>query len=788
MKKLKPKQKKIFVSMVALVLVAAIGVGIWFGTRGSAEPVNVYPFTYVGMTDYWGDNQESYGPVTTDKIQTVYLSTTQTVTEILVSEGDEVKQGDVLMTFDTTLTELELERKRLEVEKQKLDLDSAEYQLRKIRNMVPMDPDALNPDLPEPTEPNLGDKLAGSYQISQKTEYDGSSVEKPLILWMKDGMPVNDSILWEVLLKAQDYQAQNAQKPNTSASDIPEATVPTVDSEDGKEEAPAESTEPSESTKPTESTVPAESSVPTEPEAPTEEEPVESVTIPVTMKCNGQVVKTYELDVSEGAVLPDACTYQDKTYWLKSAQRGDGTELVSLTVPAYPQDDPAAQSSWKTAWGGGVTLNYIRSVSIRCDKTGEDGMVLLSPGKEANLCFSVYMEQAPKNGTWTWNVTSSAGDSALQATPNGSFLILSGEAGEPGDMTSYTVSAVYTFTDSNGTSRAVKAEFSFATMVEKETEPGSPIGDFYVILKVTEDDMSRGNRLIWQGLHVMRYEGGNFGFTLFDAFSLEDHTLEPLEEEEPELPQIDFGSGYTAAEIAKMRAQQEKTVKEQQLALDMAEAEYRIMQAEVNDGKVCADFDGQVVSVLTEEEAREGTRPLLKVSAGGGFYVEGNVSELEKDNLKPGQEVTINDWNTGMTYTGTVESIGDFPVSPSSWSSDDNANVSYYPFTAFVDSSADLQAGNYVSITYSTVEGGNGVYLENAFIRTEQGRCFVFVEGENGKLEKRYITVGKSLWGSYTQVLSGVTEDDYLAFPYGKTVRDGVPAVESDDISDLYMY
>ncbi|MGN0978123.1 MAG: hypothetical protein ACI4PH_08730, partial [Faecousia sp.] len=138
--------------------------------------------------------------------------------------------------------------------------------------------------------------------------------------------------------------------------------------------------------------------------------------------------------------------------------------------------------------------------------------------------------------------------------------------------------------------------------------------------------------------------------------------------------------------------------------------------------------------------------------------------------------------------TGTVESIGDFPVSPSSWSSDDNANVSYYPFTAFVDSTADLQAGNYVSVSYSTSEGGNGVYLQNAFIRTEQGRSFVFAEGENGKLEKRYITVGKSLWGSYTQVLSGVTEDDYLAFPYGKTVKDGVPAVESDDMSSLYMY
>ena len=142
MKKLKPRQKKIFLSVIALVLAAAIGAGIWFGTRGSGDPVYVYPFDYLGMTEYWGDSQESYGPVSTDKIQTVYLTDTQTVTQVLVSQGDQVKKGDVLMTYDTTLSELELERKRLDVEKQKLDLKEAQAQLDRIRNLKPMDPDA----------------------------------------------------------------------------------------------------------------------------------------------------------------------------------------------------------------------------------------------------------------------------------------------------------------------------------------------------------------------------------------------------------------------------------------------------------------------------------------------------------------------------------------------------------------------------------------------------------------------------------------------------------------------
>ena len=127
---MKNKKKILILLLVFLLAAAAAGVGVWYGTQGSREPVNVFPFRYIGMTEYWGDSQESYGPITTDRIQTVFLSDTQTVTEILVQQGDEVKKGDLLMTFDTTLSDLALERERLEVEKLKLQLENAQKELR----------------------------------------------------------------------------------------------------------------------------------------------------------------------------------------------------------------------------------------------------------------------------------------------------------------------------------------------------------------------------------------------------------------------------------------------------------------------------------------------------------------------------------------------------------------------------------------------------------------------------------------------------------------------------------
>ena len=94
----KGKGKKLALSAGAMVTVLAVIAGVVLGVKGRSEPVGVYPFSVVGMTEYWGDNQESYGPVTTDKIQTVFLSDTQIITGILVKQGDTVKKGDVLMT------------------------------------------------------------------------------------------------------------------------------------------------------------------------------------------------------------------------------------------------------------------------------------------------------------------------------------------------------------------------------------------------------------------------------------------------------------------------------------------------------------------------------------------------------------------------------------------------------------------------------------------------------------------------------------------------------------------
>ena len=72
-----------------------------------------------------------------------------------------------------------------------------------------------------------------------------------------------------------------------------------------------------------------------------------------------------------------------------------------------------------------------------------------------------------------------------------------------------------------------------------------------------------------------------------------------------------------------------------------------------------------------------------------------------------------------------------------------------------------------------------------AFILQENGKSYVYVRNEDERLEKREITTGRDLWGWQLEITSGLSLEDYVAFPYGKTVTDGAKTEEGSP-EDLY--
>ena len=760
----KSRKKKILWSVAAVILTAAAAAGIWFAAQSGGEPVNVYSFQHIGMTEFWGDSQESYGPVTTDKIQTEFLSDTQTVTEVKVQDGDLVKKGDILFSFDTTLDALSLERKRLDVEKIKVQIKAAEERLEEVKKL---EPNAPSGETDTETEEDLGEELKDKlYKISENTVYDGSKPETALICWLQEDTAVSDAVLQAVYETSLKYRQENADeedvededKENSSASDVP-GNLPQ--------------------------------------NQPSAAETQQKAALKIKRYFTGKKTsykEDSEMIGKDDVKIIDAISYQGtETYWLKEARRISDDVLLegeALVIPGYPQSDPAAQQVWEDQWGMGISLVYTRSVSFESKMVKDDQLTAFSQeeplqlklGEDTVLVIASEIQDLSKEVSLSYSL--SPADGIFRTTTDGNYLFL---MGKPENLTEspeeYTVTARYTFDDNDDTQRAVEEAFSFRVSVVSQTQKG----EFYVVFKVTEDNYLKGTPVEWQGAKVTAYEDGTFDMLLYDASGFADHTLPPAEDVEIDLPVIIPGELYTEEDLLDMQKQLYATIKEQKEKLKLAETEFAIMERELGDGNVYAQIDGKVVSVLPEEEARSQKQPLLKVSGGGGFYIEGSVSELEKASLKLGQEVTINDWNNGNMYTGEVVSIGDFPTENDNWNGIGNPTVSYYPFKAFVSGDADLRAGSYVSMSYSTSSAERGIYVEKAFVRTEKGSSFVYVRDAEGNLEKRSVRVGKVLWGSYYEILSDLNEEDYLAFPYGKNVKDGAPTVESD-ISALYGY
>lgn len=512
---MKQSKKRILITVLALVLVAVILVVSVLLMGGGSKSVYVYSFAdgTLGMTDFHNTGNESSGIVTTDRVQPTYLTETQKNVEVKVQEGQAVAKGDVLYTYDTTLSEIALQQKDLAVQQLKLDLDTAKKELSVINAYVPMVPRPDPPEPPAPVEP--------AHPLSGLT--DESLAGKDFVM-------------------------------HSGAGDT--------------------------------------------------------------------------------ARTPKLC-------WMRSSAMVDNQMMDALFA------------------GTSQDVLFVRFIQTEADTA---------------------------NGS----VTNDSGVKMMR-------LAASGENGAP---LSYTY------------------RYSFFQPVTPDIDTDMP------------------------------------------------------EWTEPE----DTSSGYTAGEIAEMRAEKQAEIRELDFKIKVAESELSIMKKEADSGTVTAEFDGIVMNVLDEETARNENQPLLKVSGGGGFYVTGTVNELELANIRLDQKVTVSSWDTGMTYEGTVVDVQKFPVEADMYGG--NTSLSYYPYKVFIDESADLQDGFYVSMVLQSDEAQSTLYLENAFLHTDGASNYVFVRNEEGRLEKRRVQVGAGLWDSYTQILGGITEDDWLAFPYGKHVKEGAKTVE----------
>ena len=241
--------------------------------------------------------------------------------------------------------------------------------------------------------------------------------------------------------------------------------------------------------------------------------------------------------------------------------------------------------------------------------------------------------------------------------------------------------------------------------------------------------------------------------------------------------------GYTQNELVEEIVATEKLLKDLDISRRRQLLELESMQKTASDGIIYAEVAGEVRTLGDPENPSQDGTAFLVVAGNDGLYVSGTISELLLGDVTIGTVVTANSWESGMSFEATITEISDYPVASNSWG-EGNPNVSYYAYTAYIEDSTALRNGEYVDLSISTnqSESGSGIYIDKAYVREENGRFYCMIADENGRLKKQYVVTGKTVYGSAIEVKSGITDEDMIAFPYGKNVVEGAKTVEQSNM------
>ena len=270
---------------------------------------------------------------------------------------------------------------------------------------------------------------------------------------------------------------------------------------------------------------------------------------------------------------------------------------------------------------------------------------------------------------------------------------------------------------------------------------------------------------------------------------LKKHELSfiPVPHEDP-VPEIE-PDGMTASELVRAIHAKESEVREYDIDIRRKQLELSELQTQLADGVVYAKRSGVIKGLKDINHVPTDGTPFLTVAGGTGTEVKGTISELLLTTIQKGTKVSVTSYETGSIYEAVVTQIDNFPTNSGEGFYGGNPNVSMYGFTAYIEKGDDLKQGTYLALSIQQENmDTSSIYLSNAFIRDEHGQKYV-MKDVDGKLVKTYIKTGKVYFNMSTEVLSGLADTDYIAFPYGDGAIEGTRTkIDMDDNAMLGGY
>ena len=189
----------------------------------------------------------------------------------------------------------------------------------------------------------------------------------------------------------------------------------------------------------------------------------------------------------------------------------------------------------------------------------------------------------------------------------------------------------------------------------------------------------------------------------------------------------------------------------------------------------------------------------ITIMAKGDYRIKATASELTVRSMSEGQSMIIRSRVDDSTWTGTVTKID--LEHPDNGNNNDyymssGTSATKYPFYISLDSTDGLMLGQHVYVEADYGQGSvkEGLWLDEFYIMQEDDGAYVWAENAKGYIEKRKVELGEYDENMMRyEILSGLTEDDYIAYPEervkeGMKVTHNYEDIEINDTADDGSY
>ena len=289
-----------------------------------------------------------------------------------------------------------------------------------------------------------------------------------------------------------------------------------------------------------------------------------------------------------------------------------------------------------------------------------------------------------------------------------------------------------------------------------------------------------------------------------ELFSYDTEQLQlNLDKQKLELEQLKVAIDSYTEQIADLEKTRDRvgeasklqyTIQIQSLQVDLKESELKLKAKEtevaqseniLENATVFSPVSGRVQSISENGTDNYGN-PLayITIQKSGSYRIKGTLGELQRGGIMEGDRIRIiSRTDESIYWLGTVSLVDyESPYQGSQndmyyyGNTDEMTSSSRYPFYVELDSTEGLLLGQHVYLEKDTGEEmPSGVSISSAFIcYAENGSNYVWAE-KSGKLEMRTVVLGEyNMMLDTYEVLEGLTEDDFIAFPDYELCQPGV--------------